>query len=96
MATIGTFKKTDQGFSGVISTLALQSHVSIAPVAKSNATDPDYQARIGDVAIGHGWTARNDSGQLVIKVTLDDPSFARPINGTLIEAVGHYRLVWSR
>lgn len=96
MATIGTFQKTDDGFKGVISTLTLQSWVTIHALDKTHANAPDYAVRIGTAPAGFGWVDRAAPGDETVRITLDDPAFARPITGTLVPADGAYRLTWSR
>ena len=44
MATIGTFTKTNSGFTGSIQTVGLKAKVAITPVEKRGETAPDYRA----------------------------------------------------
>lgn len=48
MATIGTFSKTDNGYTGAVKTLALNVKARIAPVEKTN----DKAASGGGTKIG--------------------------------------------
>ena len=57
MATIGTFTKTNTGFTGSIQTVGLKAKVAITPIEKRGETAPDYRAFVGKVEIGAGWPA---------------------------------------
>ncbi len=96
MATIGTFTKTDSGFSGTIQTLGLKAKVAIAPVEKRGDSAPDYRAFVGKVEIGAGWSRTSKGGREFVSLKLDDPSFAAPIYANLIEREGQHELIWSR
>ena len=55
MATIGTFTKTNAGFSGTIQTMGLKAKVAITPVEKRGDTAPDNREFVGKVEIGADW-----------------------------------------
>ena len=62
MATIGTFTKTNAGFSGTIQTMGLKAKVAITPVEKRGESQPDYRVFVGKVEIGAGWLRRATDG----------------------------------
>ncbi len=100
MATIGSFKKTGQAYSGEITTLSVQAkNVRIAP-EESRASDnaPSHRVFVGRVEIGAAWTKRSNEGRDYLSVKLDDPSFTAPIYANLFadEAGDSYSLIWSR
>ena len=101
MATIGTFKKTDNEYVGEIVTLGVQARtVRITPQgAGSNDKAPSHRVFVGRAEIGAAWTERaKESGRTYLAVKLDDPSFAAPIFANLFEdSEGEgYSLIWSR
>lgn len=99
MATIGTFTKTAQGFTGAIRTLALNVKTTIRPTTKDNDKAPDYRIYAGQTEFGAAWTKTSREGRAYISAKLDDPSFAAPIYATLTEAdegSDSFNLIWSR
>lgn len=96
MATIGTFTKTNAGFSGTIQTIGLKAKMAITPAEKRGESQPDYRVFVGKVEIGAGWARTSKGGRDFISVKLDDPSFAAPIYANLIERDGQHELIWSR
>jgi uncharacterized protein (DUF736 family) len=99
MATIGTFTKTEQGFSGTIRTLALNVKTTIRPTTKDHDKAPDYRIYAGATEFGAAWRKSNREGHEYISAKLDDPSFATPIYATLKEAdegSDSFNLIWSR
>jgi uncharacterized protein (DUF736 family) len=55
MATIGTFTKHEDGFTGSLKTLALNVKLKIVPIAKDNGNGPDYRVLAGATEIGAAW-----------------------------------------
>jgi len=49
MATIGTFTKTSDSFTGTIQTVGLKAKVAITPVEKRGESAPDYRVYVGKV-----------------------------------------------
>ena len=99
MATIGTFTKTENGFTGAVKTLTLNVKARISPSEKSNDKAPDFRIFAGQTEFGAAWkkTARETQREY-LSVKLDDPSFPAPIYASLVEAEdgsGH-NLIWSR
>jgi uncharacterized protein (DUF736 family) len=49
---IGNFKKTDDGYSGVIRTLAFTTDAVFEPIERRSDKAPDYRITNGDTEIG--------------------------------------------
>lgn len=96
MAIIGTFTKQDSGFQGAIATLVVNAKVTITPVEKTSEKAPDFRIFSGKAEIGAAWSAKSKEGNAYLSVKLDDPSFAAPILGRLVETDKGYALVWTR
>jgi uncharacterized protein (DUF736 family) len=100
MATIGTFKKSGNEFSGEIVTLSLQAkNVRIVPEASRTGDNaPSHRVFVGRVEIGAAWSKRSNEGRDYLGLKLDDPSFTAPIFANLIddEDGGASSLIWSR
>ena len=100
MATIGTFKLTENEFVGSITTLSVQAkNVRIVPEeTRSNDNAPSHRVFIGKVEIGAAWSKFSNEGRDYLSLKLDDPSFTGPIYANLFgdEKGGTYSLIWSR
>ncbi|QNT68354.1 DUF736 domain-containing protein [Defluviicoccus vanus] len=96
MAIIGTFTKQDSGFQGAIATLVVNAKVTITPVEKTSEKAPDFRIFSGKAEIGAAWSAKSKEGNAYLSVKLDDPSFAAPIVGRLVETDKGHALVWTR
>lgn len=96
MAIIGTFTKQDSGFQGAIATLVVNAKVTITPVEKTSEKAPDFRIFSGKAEIGAAWSAKSKEGNAYLSVKLDDPSFAAPILGRLVETDKGHALVWTR
>jgi len=100
MATIGTFKKTSNEFSGQIVTLSVQAkNVRIVPEAnRSGDNAPSHRVFVGRVEIGAAWSKRSNEGRDYLGLKLDDPSFTAPIYANLFddEDGEGFSLIWSR
>ena len=99
MATIGTFTTNTNGFTGTISTLALNVKARIARVENPSDKGPHFRIYAGNVELGAAWQKRsNETERDYLSVKLDDPSFPAPIYATLTEVEGEdgYQLIWSR
>ena len=101
MATIGTFKKAQNGeFTGEIVTLSVQAkNVRIAPVEnRANENAPSHRVFVGRAEIGAAWEKRSNEGRDYLGLKLDDPSFTAPIYANLFddEDSKSYSLIWSR
>ena len=98
MATIGTFTKTGESFSGAVKTLSINAKTTIKPADKATDKAPDYRIFQGAVEFGAAWKKTSGEGRNYLSVKLDDPSFPAPIYATLVEGdeTGSYSLIWSR
>ncbi|RRD26816.1 DUF736 domain-containing protein [Brucellaceae bacterium VT-16-1752] len=98
MATIGTFTRTENGFSGAVKTLNLNvKSVKFLPVEGENENGPDFRVLAGTTEFGAAWKKQSDKGNAYLSVKLDDPSFAAPIYASLVETeTEELALIWSR
>ena len=98
MATIGTFTKSGEDFTGTVKTLALNVKAKIARAEKENDKAPDYRIFAGATEFGAAWKKTSGAGRDYLSVKLDDPSFPAPIFASLVSVEGGdgYALIWSR
>ena len=100
MATIGTFKKSGNEFTGAIVTLSVQAkNVRIVlETNRSGENSPSHRVYVGRVEIGAAWAKRSNEGRDYLGLKLDDPSFTAPIFANLFddEDGEGYSLIWSR
>jgi uncharacterized protein (DUF736 family) len=98
MATIGTFTKSENGFSGQIKTVTLNVKAKLAPAEKDNEKAPDYRIFAGQTELGAAWKKTSNAGREYLSVKLDDPTFPAPIFASLVAVEGGdgYVLIWSR
>jgi len=98
MATIGTFTKSENGFSGQIKTITLNVRAKFAPADKENDKAPDYRIWAGQTEVGAAWKKTSNAGRDYLSVKLDDPTFPAPIFASLVavENGDGYALIWSR
>jgi uncharacterized protein (DUF736 family) len=101
MATIGTFKKTGNEFTGEIVTLSVQAKgVRIVPETNRATGDnaPSHRVFVGRAEIGAAWSKRSNEGRDYLGLKLDDPSFNAPIYANLFddEDGEGFSLIWSR
>ena len=98
MATIGSFTKNENGFSGEIRTLGLKLKATLQSVTSDGDKTPDFRVlTTGNVEIGAGWKKPAKEGKReYVSVKLDDPTFAAPIFANLVEVEGKHQLLWSR
>jgi uncharacterized protein (DUF736 family) len=99
MATIGTFTKTDNGFTGEVKTPTLNVKARITSSGKSNEHAPDFRIFAGrTIDFGAAWKKTSSEGREYLSVKLDDPSFPAPIYASLVEVEGGegFLLIWSR
>ncbi len=100
MATIGTFKKSGNDYTGDIVTLSVQAkNVRItAQDSRANDNAPSHRILVGKAEIGAAWAKRSAEARDYLGIKLDDPSFAAPIYANLFEDEGGktHSLIWSR
>lgn len=100
MATIGTFKKSGNDYTGDIVTLSVQAK-GVRIAAQDNRTNdnaPSHRVFVGKAEIGAAWTKRSNEGRDYLALKLDDPSFTAPIYANLFDDEGAdtFSLIWSR
>ena len=100
MPVIGTFQAVKDGYAGTIRTLMLNGRVKIlANDRKTSEGAPDFRISLGNTEIGAVWRkTKQGTDQTYLRVRLDDPAWAQPIWGFLIENSedGVVRLIWRR
>ena len=97
MATIGTFTREGDNFTGTITTLSLKAKTVIKPVTKVSENAPDFRIFAAGVEIGAAWSATSKAHKPYLSVKLDDPSFAGAIYCRLIGTEGdNQTLIWNR
>jgi uncharacterized protein (DUF736 family) len=99
MATIDTFTKSENGFSGQIKTVTLNVKAKFAPAEKENDKAPDYRIFVAQgVEFAGARKNTSSAGREYLSVKFDDPSFPAPIFPLLVAAEGGDGsvLIWSR
>jgi len=98
MATIGTFTKSNDSFTGAVKTLSINTKTTIKKAEKASDKAPDYRVFAGSIEFGAAWKKTSGEGREYFSVKLDDPSFPAPIYATLVEGeeAGSHTLIWSR
>ncbi len=97
MAKIGTFTKTDGGFTGTLETLTIQTQIDFKAVEKTGEKAPDFRVYHEQAEIGAAWAKKSKDKKPFLSVTLDDPSFTAPVRAVLLKANGgNYQLIWNR
>jgi len=100
MDVIGTFTPEKDGYTGSITTLALNAKVSIRLNAgKQGRNAPDFLIMVGTIEVGVAWRrTSHGSTKEYLRVKLDEPLLPEPIWGTLLGADedGVARLLWRR
>ena len=98
MATIGTFtKQLDGSYAGSIKTLSLNVKAAqLRPNEKSDEKAPDFRIFAGQTEFGAAWKKTSRENRDYLSVKLDDPSFAAPIYGSLVETDAGFSLIWAR
>jgi uncharacterized protein (DUF736 family) len=99
MANIGLFKPTKTGYDGFITTLTLCINARIVPNKyKQSDKSPDYFVKAADSDLGAAWkaTSGGDTPKDYLRVVLDDPCFAEPIQAALFDHENGADLVWNR
>jgi uncharacterized protein (DUF736 family) len=99
MATIGTFKKSGNEYTGEIVTLNVQTkNVRIVPETNQTSENaPSHRVLVGRAEIGAAWSKQSGDGRDYLGLKLDDPSFTAPIYANLFaDEDDGYNLIWSR
>lgn len=98
MATIGTFTRTHDGFTGTLKTLTFTASVTIKAVPSDNDKAPDYRVYADGIEVGAGWKKSSAAGRDYVSCKLDDPMFPAALHANLIagENGETHTLIWSR
>jgi len=99
MANIGTFKQSKTGYEGTIATLMTNKKVKfVTNDNKKNEDSPDYFIKSGRSDFGVAWKETKDGDEPLdyVKVLLDGPMLAKPVNAALFTREDGADLVWSR
>lgn len=101
MTQIGTFTRTNDGYTGSIQTLTLNRDVIILVPAIATDADnaPNFRVLADDVEIGAGWKRTSDKVGDYVSLLLDDPSFPQPVRAALFQASSDgktFHLIWTR
>ena len=98
MAIIGSFNRTDAGFSGRIHMLNVDAKARMVPADSGNDRGPAYRILCGPAEIGAAWSRKSEAGRDYFSVKLDDPTFQHPVYASLVEAEDGegFNLIWSR
>ncbi|SDG96509.1 DUF736 domain-containing protein [Pelagibacterium luteolum] len=101
MAQIGSFIRTQTGYSGRIRTPSLDVEivlVSLEPSDTENA--PDYRVHLAGndgPEIGAGWKRTGEKAGEYVSLLIDDPAFTQPLRANLFrQGDAAYTLQWSR
>jgi uncharacterized protein (DUF736 family) len=98
MSTIGTFAKSKDGYTGLITTASFNMQVKLVPVQRESEKSPDFRVLTSTFEFGAAWKKTSQNGREYLSVRLDDPSFASPIFANLVEGdnADDHILIWSR
>lgn len=98
MAIIGSFTKSEIGFTGTLKTLTLRTKLTIQPCSKEHDRAPDHRIFAGDVECGAAWTKSSAAGRDYLSCKLDDPSLPSPLYASLVASDDgeQHALIWSR
>jgi uncharacterized protein (DUF736 family) len=98
MSIIGTFVKSDTGFTGTIKTVSLNFKARLVETEGGSENAPDYRVYSGAAEVGAGWKRTAENSRAYISIKLDDPSFPHPIYASLFEGEDPdtFNLLWSR
>ena len=83
-----TYNPATDSYRGFVRTLSIEhAGIVLRPAEKSGGKGPDYRvifdAEEYAFKIGAAWKRTSEAGQAFLSVSIDDPSFERPINGAL-------------
>ena len=95
---IGNFKKTDDGYSGVIKTLTFTTDAVFEPIEKKSDKSPDYRITNADSELGAAWKETSEGGNAYLSVRLDGPTLPASVSCALVKTgIEHsFALMWDR
>jgi uncharacterized protein (DUF736 family) len=95
MAQIGTFTRTQHGFTGRLRTLSLDIELVLVPAEHSDTENtPDYR-----IHAGAGWSRTGDKAGEYVSLQIDDPTFTQPLRANLFQSGSDrsaFHLLWTR
>lgn len=100
MAQIGTFTRNNDGFFGRIRTLTLDAEVTILPIDETDVENaPNHRIFVDGLEVGSAWDRTGERAGAYLSVTIDDPSFVKPIRARMFESDSKkdvWNLHWTR
>jgi uncharacterized protein (DUF736 family) len=99
MATIGTFNRKDDTWTGTIRTMTINVKAQLVPNKDKSEGAPDFRLYAGGAELGAAWRQESKDGETpYLAIKLDDPSFAAPIRAAFFENEkdGTGVMVWNR
>jgi len=82
MADIGSFTRTETGFTGRVEALGIDAPLTFVPAKSSDAENaPDYRIHHGaedGPEIGAGWKRTGEKAGEYVALLIDDPTFPQP------------------
>jgi uncharacterized protein (DUF736 family) len=103
MAQIGTFTRTQHGFTGRLRTLSLDIELTLVPAEHSDTENaPDYRIHAGGEdgpEVGAGWRRTGDKAGEYVSLQLDDPTFSQALRANLFQSGSNcsaFHLLWTR
>ena len=99
MAVIGHAAKVGNKIIGSIRTVTITASLELIPIDEKTERGPDYRVFVNGVEAGAAWEKISQQQRPYLSVSIDDPSFAAPINGSLVDSSqepGTLRLLWDR
>lgn len=97
MSTIGTFAKSKDGYTGLITTASFNMQAKLVPVQRESEKSPDFRVPTSTFEFGAACKKPSQNGRKYLSVRLDDPIFAAPIFANLVESenANDHILIWS-
>jgi len=74
MSTIGTFAKSKDGYTGLITTASFNIQVKLVPVQRESEKSPDFRVLTSTFEFGAAWKKTSQNGREYLSVRLDDPT----------------------
>ena len=98
MTLIGSFTRTNTGYSGALHTLILDRAVVLVALERGTLeTAPDYRVHLDDAdgpEIGAGWKCASDKAGDYVSLSIDDPTLTQPIHAYLFQS-GDDQTAWD-
>jgi uncharacterized protein (DUF736 family) len=98
-----TYDPTSDIYKGFVRTLSIEhAGIVLRPADKTGYKGPDYRvifdAEEYGLEIGAAWKRTSEAGQAFLSVSIDDPSFERPINAAMFldDEDNTAALLWNR